>query len=556
MEIFNILLTGNSVAHSIFIFALVSGLGLMIGHINFFGVRLGVAGVLFAGILFGHLGLNVNPDVLAFCREFGLILFVYTVGMQVGPGFFSSLKRDGLKLNLLAVYIVLSGTILAILFCVLGNIPMSAAVGLFSGATTNTPSLGAAQQAMASLPNIPQESLKLPGQACALAYPFGVLGVILTMLVSRAIFRINFLKEVQQHAEQQAKESEPLSAVNIRVDNPNLNDLAVTNIPNLDENGIVISRVMHEGKVRVALGDTRIYTGDILYAVGPREKLSDLILTAGSKSDIDVRQIKSNIVSRRLLVTKPEVVGKTVSDLKIWERYGITLTRVSRAEIEFAVSPELELHYGDTLLAVGEDEDILEFSSEIGNSAKQLDHPIVIPLFIGIALGVIAGTIPIAVPGVSSPVKLGLAGGPMIVAIILSRIGRIGKLIWYMPISANFMLREMGIVLFLSCVGLESGTGFVGTVMSAKGLYWMACAACITVLPVASAALIGRLIFKLNYLTLCGVLSGSTTNPPALAYANSFASSNAPSVAFATVYPLTMLMRVILAQILVIYFIK
>ncbi len=555
MDLLMQLLTGDSVTHSVFIFSLVAALGLLIGSITVFGIRWGMAGVLFSGIFFGHFGFNVNHDVLMFCREFGLILFVYTVGMQVGPGFFSSLKRDGLVLNLLGVFIVLTGVGVTICLSLFGNIPMSAAVGLFSGATTNTPSLGASQQALNSIASLPKEALKLPALGCAVAYPFGVLGVILTMLFARLIFRVNVNKEAEDHAKLQAHHHVPLSVANIRVDNPNLNNLAITNIPNLDNSGVVISRVMHEGTVQVALGDTRIFVGDILYAVGHKDKLDKLIMTIGSKSDIDVRQMKSNITSQRLIITKPEIVGKTVADLDVWERYGITLTRVSRAEIEFPVSPELELHFADTLLAVGEEDDIKKFAAEIGNFPKQLDHPFVIPLFVGIALGVFVGSIPIFLPGVAAPVKLGLAGGPMIVAILLSRIGRIGKLIWYMPISANFMLRELGIVLFLSCVGLEAGDQFIHTLLAGQGFYWMACASLITLIPILIVAIFARAKLKINYLTLCGVLSGSMTNPPALAYANSFTTSNAASVSFATVYPLVMLMRVIFAQLLVIYFV-
>lgn len=555
MDVIMQLLTGTTVAHSVFIFSLVAALGLLIGSINIFGIRLGVAGVLFSGILFGHFGLTVNPEVLEFCREFGLILFVYTIGMQVGPGFFSSLKRDGLALNLMAAFVVTAGVGITICLSIFGKIPMPAAVGMFSGATTNTPSLGAAQQALSSIPGISEDLTKLPGLGYAVAYPFGIFGIILTMLFTKLVFSVNINREAEAHAVVQAQRTAALSVLNIRVDNQNLNGIAVTNIPNIDDSGVVISRVMHEGKVHVALGETKIFVGDVLYVVGPKEKLENFQKGIGSKSDIDIRQVKSSIVAQRVIVTKPEVVGKTLEQLKIWERYGITLTRVSRSEIEFAASPDLELHYADTLMAVGEEDDIKEFCVEIGNSPKHLDHPFVIPLFVGVALGVFVGSWPITLPGIPSAVKLGLAGGPLLVAIILSRIGRIGKLIWYMPISANFMVRELGIVLFLACVGLKSGGKFVETLVAGQGFYWMACATLITVIPILIIALFARARLKMNFLTICGILAGSMTDPPALAFANGLASSSAASISYATVYPLVMLLRVIFAQLLVIYFV-
>ncbi len=555
MDVIIQLFTGTTVAHSVFIFSLVAALGLLLGSISIFGIRLGVAGVLFSGLFFGHFGFNVNHEVLEFCREFGLILFVYTIGMQVGPGFFSSLKRDGLTLNLMAAFVVIAGVGITICLSFFAKIDMPVAVGMFSGATTNTPSLGAAQQALSSIPGITEDIKKLPGLGYAVAYPFGIFGIILTMLFTKFVFKVNIGNEAKDHAVSQAQRTASLSAINILVENPNLNGIAITNIPDLDDSGVVISRVMHEQKVHVALGETKIFVGDVLYAVGPKEKLEKFIAGVGRRSDIDVRQVKSNIIAQRVIVTKPDVVGKTLEKLSIWERYGITITRVSRAEIEFAASPDIELHYADTLMAVGEEDDIKEFAHEIGNSPKQLDHPFVIPMFVGIALGVLVGSWPIFLPGIPSPVKLGLAGGPLIVAIILSRIGRIGKLIWYMPISANFMVRELGIVLFLACVGLKSGDKFIHTLFAGDGFYWMACATLITVIPILIIGLFARARLKMNFLTICGILAGSMTDPPALAFANGLASSSAASISYATVYPLVMLLRVIFAQILVIYFV-
>jgi putative transport protein len=555
MDFIMTLFTADTVAHSVLIFSLVAALGLLLGSIKIFGVKLGVAGVLFSGILFGHFGYSVNKEVLEFCREFGLILFVYTVGIQVGPGFFSSLKRDGLSLNLMAAFVVAAGAAIAVALSIFGNIPIAAAVGMFSGATTNTPSLGAAQQALGSIPGVSPETLKLPGLGYAVSYPFGILGIIITMIITRIIFRVNVSREVDAHAVVEAKKNAPLAVRNIRVDNVNLNGVAITNIPEIDVSGLVVSRVMHDNKVKVASAETKIYTGDVLYVVGIKERIDAFETVVGSRSDIDIRQVKSNIVAQRLIVTKPDIVGKTIGQLNIWERYGITVTRVSRTEVEFPVSPELQLHYADTLMAVGEEDDIKEFSEEIGNSLKELNHPFVIPLFVGIALGVLVGSCPISLPGIPSPVKLGLAGGPLLVAIILSRIGHIGKLIWYMPISANFMLRELGIVLFLACVGIKSGDQFFNIIFHGQGLYWMACATLITLVPILLIAIFARLKLKMNYLSICGILAGSMTDPPALAFANGLAPSSAPAVAYATVYPLVMLLRVIFAQLIVLYFV-
>ncbi len=553
MDTFLQLIQTHSIEHSIFVLSLVVALGLLLGSISCFGIRLGVSSVLFVGLIFGHYDLTFDPKILEFCRDFGLILFVYSIGMQVGPGFISSLRREGLVLNLLAGFVVIAGGLITIGLHLWGHIPMSLAVGMFTGATTNPSSLGAAQQALSSLPGITDEALKLPGLGYAVAYPFGIVGVILTMMALKIIFRINLKQEAPEPT--QTLDEKPLCAMNIRVDNPNLNDIAITNIPYLEESGVVISRVMHHGKVRVAVDESRIFVGDIVYAVGPQKELKDLILTIGHQSDVDVRQIKSNIMAQKLIVTKPDVVGKAVGDLNIWERYSITLTRVSRANIEFAASKDLQFHYGDIVFAVGEEEDIKEFAIEIGHASENRNVPFVIPLFIGVVSGIFIGSWPITFPGIPFPIKLGLAGGPLIAALVLSRIGRIGKFIWHMPLNANLMLRELGIVLFLSSVGLESGKPFIETLVAGQGFYWLACGGLITIIPLLIAAVWGRIKLKMNYLTLCGVLAGSMTNAPALAFANSLSPSNAASVSCATVYPLVMLLRVVLAQILVLYFI-
>ncbi|MCR4336763.1 MAG: putative transporter [Candidatus Omnitrophica bacterium] len=548
------LVTQPSVAQVVLGLSMVIALGLAIGSVKIFNINFGVAGVLFVGLIFGHFGFSINHEVLEFIRELGLILFVYTIGMQVGPGFISSLKRNGLPLNLMAAFVVIFGAVLTVLINQYAHVPLPAAVGMFSGATTNTPSLAAAQQALKEVPGITEELIKMPTLGYAVAYPFGILGIILTIILTRIIFRINPAKEAEAFAHIQAKDAPPLEVRSLRVDNANLEGITISKIPTLTESGVIISRIQHQNDVQVALPKTIVHCGDILQAVGAREKLDVLQAIIGIQSDVDLREIESDVTARRVIVTRPKVVGKTIAELDSSHRYGVTITRVSRSDIEFAAVPNLSLNFADTLVVVGEDQVIQKFADEMGDSPKHLNHPHLIPIFVGIAFGVLLGSWPIHLPGVPAPVKLGLAGGPLVVAIILSRIGRIGHLIWYMPISVNFMMREFGIALFLACVGLRSGDQFVKTLVQGDGFYWMAMASLITIIPIMMAALFARIKLRLNYLTICGLVAGSMTDPPALAFANSISPSSAPSVAYATVYPLVMILRILSAQIMVMLF--
>ena len=552
------LLWGESVAQAVVVLGLVIAAGMALGSIRVFGVGLGIAGVLFTGILAGQVGLRINPEILEFAREFGLILFVYTVGLQVGPGFFSSLRRHGLRLNLMAAGVVLFGALLTVVISRAGHIRMEAAVGLFSGATTNTPSLAAAQQALRELvtfkaptpltPEIQRRldaTVTLPGQAYAIAYPFGVIGIILAMLLIRAIFRIDTAREADALRSQPGGGAAKLASVNVEITNEDLAGRAIRDIPLLSEPGVVVSRLMRAGRVKLALPEHVVRLGDVLLVVGPREKIDEMLLVAGRPSPLDLRTLPSDIVTRRVIVTRHQVVGRSVDELDFLARYGVTITRVVRAEVELAPTPQLELQLGDRLQAVGELEAIDGVAAEVGDSVKELDHPRLIPVFVGIVLGVIVGSIPIPLPGVPAGVKLGLAGGPLLVSIVLSRIHRIGPLVWYLPTPANYALRESGILLFLACVGIKSGNGFLQTLVRGDGFYWMAMAALITFVPILTMGLFGRIVSRLNYLTICGLLAGSNTDPPALAYANTIAGPEAPSVAYATVYPLTMILRVV-----------
>jgi putative transport protein len=553
------LLDGETAAGAVLVLSLVAALGLALGAVRLRGVGLGIAGVLFVGIAFSHFGVQVAERTREFVRELGLVLFVYSIGLQVGPGFLASLRRHGLRLNLLAAGVVVLGVLAALGLRFAGGIDAPVLVGLLAGATTNTPSLAAAQQALQQA--LPSASARiavaeLPGLGYAVAYPFGVLGVILVMVAVRLAFRISVANEAADLARSQASEIPPLARVNLEVTNPNLAGMLLEKVPALTGSGIVVSRIWQGGRLQVPRPETRLAPGDVLLAVGTREELDALRVVVGQESNLDLRALPSAITSKRLIVTRTAATGRTVADLDFVRRFSVQITRVSRAEVEMSATPGFELQYGDTVLAVGEPADIQKVAAELGDSPKSLNYPHLVPMFVGMALGILAGSVPFSLPGVPAPVRLGLAGGPLLVAIALARIGRIGPLVWYMPISANYVLRETGIVLFLAAVGLGAGGVFVDTLVRGEGLYWMACGVLLTVVPLLLVALVARLALGLNYLTLCGLLAGSMTDPPALSFATAVSGSEDPSVAYATVYPLTMILRVLSAQLLVMYLVR
>ncbi len=556
MEFLSDLFTVDSVAHTMLIIGLVASLGLLLGSVRIFGVNLGVAGVLFAGLAFGHWGFSINEHVLEFVKEFGLILFVYTIGVQVGPGITDSLKRQGLPLNLMAAAVVVLGVIMTLGVSKAAGIDIKAAVGLYSGAVTNTPSLGAAQQALKDIPGITPADSRLLGLGYAIAYPFGVIGIILTLLIIRALFRINIAEEREALNRIQTGGAPAAIEDDVEVTNPNLDGLRVRDIPGLASSGVIVSRIMSGGVQDVAHPESRMKLGDVLHCVGPESKLREFRLIVGKKSEVDLKEMPSELVIRRILVTKQSVLGKSIDDLDLIGRYGVRVTRVSRADIEFMATPDYRLQFADTLLMVGEEQAIRRAADELGDSAKQLNHPQLVPMFVGIVLGVIIGSWPISIPGMPAPVKLGLAGGPLVAAILLSRLGRIGPLIWYMPISANFMLREVGLVLFLACVGVRVGDQFVATLTQGDGLIWMAWATLITLAPVLVVGIVARAVFRVDYSSLCGLLVGSMTGAPALSFATDLTGSEAPNISYATVYPLVMLLRVLSAQAIVMLLVR
>jgi putative transport protein len=540
----------DSVARTVILLGVAGAAGTALGKIRILGVTLGIAGVLFAGLFLGYLKLTIDAHVLEFVREFGLILFVYTLGLQIGPGFFGSLRARGLALNGFAVAIVLLGAGLAVSLIATGLVALPAGVGLLSGATTNTPSLAAAQQALGQV-GAPESAAVIQGLAYAVAYPFGIIGIILTMMLVRRVFRVDVRTEVMAAETAQAPAVPKPATRNFEVRNPNLVGRALGKVPGLDGSGVVVSRLSRAGKVEVARPDALLRLGDILHAVGPEEGLDGLRVVVGAEAGVDLKALPGSVTNRRLIVTQSEVYGKELGELDFFSAHNVVVTRVTRGGIEFSPTPGFRLQFGDILMVVGESPEIDLVAAKVGNSNKALNSPQLIPFFIGIALGVIVGSIPLALPGLPAAVKLGLAGGPLVVAILLSRVASTGPLVWHMPTNANLMLREVGITLFLAAVGLKSGSKFVEVLLGGDGLRWMLYGVVVTAVPLVVVGVVARAWKKLNYAELCGLLAGSMTDPPALAFAQQTTGSDAPAVAYATVYPLVMLLRVFSAQLVV-----
>jgi putative transport protein len=523
------------VAHAIGALAFVCVLGMTLGSLKFRGVGLGTAGVLFAGIIVGHFGNPVDHHTLDFVKEFGLLLFVFTIGLQLGPGFVAALRDQGVKLNLLAAAIVILGAVGAPLIGWLAGFDMAAVLGIYSGAVTNTPSLGAGSQTLSTLPNIAPDRLALPALGYAVTYPMAIVGIIGTLLLVKRIFRI-----------------EPLERRTLVVTNPNLDGVRIDSIPGRIESRVTIARVRNGTETVAATDATVIHRDDRLAVIGTRAGLEQFERVVGQRSEEDLVLAESNITFRRVVVTDRNVLGKTVAGLNLDDRFGVAVTRVSRADIEMTAVPGLRLQFGDQLQIVGRDVDLEKAAAAVGNSLKELNETHFIPLFIGIVLGIALGTMPIALPGLPQPIRLGLAGGPLIVALILGRIGRIGRQVWHMPTNTNLAFREFGIALFFASVGLGAGAKFFATVFSATGLNWLLAGASVTIFPILLIGVFARAFWKLNFMDLSGLIAGSMTDPPALAFASNIAGSNAPAVGYATVYPLTTLLRILSAQVLAI----
>jgi putative transport protein len=508
--------------------------------------------VLFAGILVGHFGEDVDHHTLEFVKEFGLILFVFTIGLQLGPGFFAALRQQGVKMNALAAAIVVLGAVGAPLAGWLAGFDPAAVLGIFSGASTNTPSLGAATQTLGTLPGINPDRLTLPALAYAVTYPTAIAGIIGTLLLLKQILRIDPAREAADFAAKNRRQVEPLERHTLVVTNQNLNGLRLDAVPGRLESRVTVSRVRHGDETHAATDATVIHRGDLLAVIGTRAGLDQFERVIGQRSDEDLVLAESGITFRRIVVTDRNVLGKTVGELNLDGRFGVAVTRVTRADLEMSAVPGLRLQFGDQAQIVGRDTDLDKAAAAVGNSLKELNETHFIPFFIGITLGVALGTMPIPFPGLPQPIKLGLAGGPLIVALILGRVGRIRRQVWHMPVNTNLAFREFGIALFFAAVGLSAGAKFFATAFSPTGLQWLIAGACVTVLPLLTIGVFGRVVLKMNFMDLSGLLAGSMTDPPALAFASNIAGSDAPTVGYATVYPLTTLLRILSAQVLAI----
>ena len=543
----------SDIAITISLLALVAVIGLWIGHWKIKGVGLGIGGVLFGGIIVAHFtnqyGIALDSHTLHFIQEFGLILFVYTIGIQVGPGFFASLRKSGLKLNGLAILIVVLGSVSVVVLTKAIGVPLDVALGIYSGAITNTPSLGAGQQILTELGL--SHATSTMGMAYAMAYPFGICGILLVMWLIRLFFKIKIDEEANRFNQESGYDKESLHTISVKVTNHNLDGLGLLEIPGFEEEDVVCSRLKRGENVIVPKADTEIHLDDVLHLVGDDHALRKMRLVIGEEVDMPVLSASGEIRAERVVVTNEKVLGKKIRALNVHSKYGVVISRLNRAGVELVPSGDTSLQFGDVLHMVGRTDVLNQAISVIGNAQQKLLQVQMLPVFIGIGLGVLFGSIPFYIPGFPVALKLGLAGGPLVVALILARIGSIGKLYWFMPPSANLALREIGIVLFLAVVGLKSGGNFIDTLVNGSGLEWMGYGIFITFVPLMIVGVIARLYAKLNYLSICGLLAGSMTDPPALAFANEMKEDNgAASLSYATVYPLVMFLRIISPQLL------
>lgn len=549
----DLLFNENSIAHVVLIYAFAISFGVLLGKIKIFGVSLGVTFVLFVGIVLAHFGFAVNHDILHFVREFGLILFIFSIGLQVGPGFFSSFKKGGLRLNGLAVLLISLNIIVTLsIYFIAGNISITDLVGVLSGAITNTPGLGAAQQTLLEVQPDNYTAVQGMSLGYAAAYPLGVIGIILSMILIKAFFRVRLETETENIETETEKSQLKPHVVTFEVKNKLIDGISILKLNEIIDKNFVVSRLKKpDGEIIIPNSDTVIEEGDLLLTVLSVQDEKVMTSVIGPKVEMDWDSNPGPVVSRRILITKSEYNGRTIGTLRLRMGYKLNATRVNRAGVDLLASPNLMLQVGDRLTVVGNIDDIKRLATKLGNSMKRLNEPNMVTLFVGIFLGIIVGSIPFSFPGMSVPMRLGLAGGPLVVAILISRFGYKMKLVTYTSSSASLLLREIGICLFLASVGLSSGEKFAETVFNSDGLLWVLYGFIITLIPLIIVGIIARGRYKLNYYTIMGLFSGGCTDPPALAYANKTANNDAPAVAYSTVYPLTMFLRVISAQILI-----
>ena len=543
-----------SVVQTVIVLATVSAVGIYLGKIKIFGISLGVTFVFFAGIVASHFGVRVNRDMLAFAQNFGLMVFIYTLGLQVGPGFLSSFKTGGIKLNMLSLGVVLAGTLMALGLCLITNVPLSDMMGLLSGAVTNTPMLGAAQQALMQVDPENTKGVTDMALACAVTYPLGVIGVILAIITLR---RFSGTGKGKQNRDENASKT---YVAEFLVSNPAIFGKSIKEAMRLTDRHFVISRLWRNGKVCIPTSETRLMKGDQLLVVSVRADIEKATALFGEQEDgdwnkegIDWNAIDSQLISRRILVTRNRINGVKLGSLKLRNLYGVNITRINRAGIDLLASPDLHLQVGDKLTIVGEANAVANAGKILGDEAKRLNKPNLLAIFVGLAVGVFIGAIPFSIPGMSTPVKLGIAGGPIIVGILMGAFGPRIHLTTYTTESANLMMREFGLVLYLAGLGLDSGEHFFETVFRTEGLVWIAIGFALAIVPVLLVGWIASRFFKVDYAHNVGMLCGSMANPMALNYANTTVTGDEPSVAYATVYPLSIFVRVITAQLILLF---
>lgn len=547
------LFLGNGIAHSILLFAVVIGLGLYLGRFKIKGVSIGSTWILFVGILLSHFGLRCNPTVLSFMKDFGLILFVFSIGLQVGPGFFSSFRKGGVQLNLLATGLVAMAVIVTVAIHLISGEGIFTMTGVMSGAVTNTPGLGAAQQTLSSAATATADATRL-ASAYAVAYPIGVLGVIALIILSHSIFKIDDNNE-RAALEKEQNAGDGARRMHCQVSNPAIFGKTVREVVADMGDSFVISRVLHEGEQAVPGPDTVFHEGDKVLIVTSQKNVDTVRIIFGEEVPMhqkDWLKMDEHMVTRRLSITKPSLTGKRLAELGLRKNHNVSVTRVIRAGIELVAAPQLILQMGDDIQVVGAESDIDDIAKIVGNKPESLSHPNLVPIFFGIAVGVIFGSIPFAIPGIPQPIKLGLAGGPLIIAILLGHFGPKLKITTYTTSSANMMIREIGISFFMAAVGIDAGKTFVSSI-TAGGYWWILYGALITLIPVLTIILVSRLVFKRNFYEICGLISGGTTDPAVLAFCQNMYGTDYTSVNYATVYPLTMFLRVLAAQLLIVF---
>lgn len=549
----DLLTNPNSIAHIVALYAFVIAAGVLLGKIKFFGISLGVTFVLFVGILAGHFGFTGNPAILSFVQDFGLILFVFCIGLQVGPSFFSSFKRGGITLNLLAVGIVFLNIAVALIlyFALQGRVDIPMMVGILCGAVTNTPGLGAANEALQQLHYQGPEIAM--GYACA--YPLGVMGIILSMIIIRYICRVDVQRDSDEiQKEEEANPHMKPYTISLKVQNEALSGKTLSQVQNFLARDFVCTRIIQDGHMITPNANTVLRLGDRMFLVCAEDDSEAIMAFIGPKIEQDwdaTNQQDKPMVSRRILVTQPNINGKTLGELHFSSMYGVNVTRVNRSGMDLFAARQLRLQVGDRVMVVGPQDAIERVASLLGNQLRRLDHPNIVTIFVGILCGILFGSLPIAIPGMPTPVKLGLAGGPLIISILIGRFGHKVKLVTYTTMSANLMLREVGLVLFLASVGIKAGENFVQMVVEGDGVLYVGLGFLITFIPLIITGIIARWHHRVNYFTLMGLIAGSNTDPPALAYANQIAGNDAPAVGYSTVYPLTMFLRILTAQLLV-----